>query len=176
MTAIDSDRLALDTFSQPRDRGAAKRLRLLAVVDGSECTNRIVDFLIAFGEGRAVTEVVILNVQTKRGDARLRGYQTFKEEEINDRLLNELAYPIVNSVSKRLGAAGITCLSKVAIGDPLTMISRCALENGCDAIVVGKRFRTGVGSIIPSLLRLWLESRVTLKLVALAPASVVVVK
>lgn len=176
MTALGSDKPALNIFSQSRDSKAAKRLRLLAVVDGSEFTNHIVDFILSFAEGRSVTEVVILNVQTKRADARLRGYQTFKEEEINDRLINEFGYPIVNNVSKRLQAAGITCLSKVAIGDPFAIISECALENECDVIVVGKRFRTGVGGIIPSLLRVWLESRVTLKLVALAPTSVVVVK
>jgi nucleotide-binding universal stress UspA family protein len=167
---MSTDRL-IDTQAN-----SATRQRLLAVVDGSEQTNRIIDYIIAYGHGRKVTEVVILNVQTKRSDARLRGYQSFKEAEVNDRLLNELAYPIVNSVSKRLQAVGITCLSKVAIGDPFTMISKCAAENECNVIVVSKRYRTGIGRLIPSLLRMWLESRTSLKLVALSPTSIVVVK
>jgi nucleotide-binding universal stress UspA family protein len=176
MPANSSDKPTPDTVIQLRGKGAEKRLRLLAVVDGTELTNRIVDFIISFGEGRPVTEVVILNVQSKRADARLRGYQTFKEAEVNDRLLNEVGLPIVNSVSKKLQAAGITCLSKVAIGDPLSVISSCAAENGCDLILVGKRTRTGVGRVIPGLLRMWLESRTALQLVVLAPTSVVVVK
>lgn len=168
------------TSSRPVDFQAvgnhAARQRLLAVVDGSERTNRIVDFIIAYGHGRSLTEVVILNVQTKRDDARLRGYQSFKEAEVNDRILNELAYPIVNSVSKRLQAAGITCLSKVAIGEPFAVITSCAAENQCNVIVVANRSTTGIGRLIPNLLRMWLESRIGLKLVALSPAAVVVVK
>jgi nucleotide-binding universal stress UspA family protein len=171
--AMSSDR-PID--SQGNDDKTIKRQRLLAVVDGSEVTNRIVDFITAYGRGRQVTEVVILNVQTKRADARLRGYQSFKEAEVNDRLLSELAYPIVNSVSKRLQAVGITCLSKVAIGDPITTISKCALENDCNVIVVGERYRTGVGALIPSVLRMWLESRISLELIEHSPAAIVVVK
>jgi nucleotide-binding universal stress UspA family protein len=176
MTANGSDNLTPANVTRFPSKSGAKCLRLLAVVDGTELTNRIVDFIISFGEGRAVTEVVILNVQSKRADARLRGYQTFMEAEINDRLLNDLAIPIVNSVCKKLQAAGITCVSKVAIGDPLSVISDCARENGCNLILVGKRSRTAVGRVIPNLLRMWLESRLALKLVTLAPTSVVVVK
>jgi nucleotide-binding universal stress UspA family protein len=155
---------------------SGKRLRLLAVVDGTECTNRIVDFIIAFSEGRAGTEVVILNVQSKRTDARLRGYQSFKQDEIDDRLINELAMPIVNSVSARLQKVGIICLSKAEIGDPVLTILRCAAENACDLILVGEHSPKGMLGWIPSSIRLWLGSRLALRLIAVSPVSVVVVK
>jgi nucleotide-binding universal stress UspA family protein len=155
---------------------AAKRLRFLAVVDGTEATNRIVDFLIAFGDGGAATEAVILNVQSKRLDARLRGYQDFMKDEIDDRLINELALPILNSVSSRLQKAGILCASKAEIGDPVPTILRCAAENACNAIVVGARPPRGIEGWMPAAVRVWLRSDLALRLIALAPASIVVVK
>lgn len=155
---------------------AAKCLRLLAVVDGTESTNRIVDFITAFGEGRAATEAVVLNVQSKRLDARLRGYQNFKKDEIDDRLINELALPILNSVSSRLEKAGILCVSKAEIGDPVTTILRCAAENACNVILVGAQPPKGIEGWMPNAMRVWLRSDLALRLIALAPASVVVVK
>ena len=130
---------ASDHFQRAARAQVAQRQRLLAVVDGTESTNRIVDFITAYGEGRTVTEAVVLNVQSKRLDARLRGYQDFKQDEIDDRLINELALPIVNSVSSRLEKAGIVCSPKAEIGDPVATILRCAAENACNVILVGAR-------------------------------------
>jgi nucleotide-binding universal stress UspA family protein len=155
---------------------AAKRLRFLAVVDGTESTNRMVDFITAYAEGRAGTEAVVLNVQSKRLDARLRGYQNFKKDEIDDRLINELALPILNSVSNRLEKAGILCLSKAEIGDPVRTVLRCAAENACNVILVGTRPARGIEGWMPSTMRAWLRSDLALRLIALAPASIVVVK
>ncbi|WP_141688318.1 universal stress protein [Bradyrhizobium paxllaeri] len=158
-----------------RIRGA-KCLRLLAVVDSTESTNRIVDFITAFSEGRAATEAVVLNVQSKRLDARLRGYQNFKKDEIDERLINEFAFPILNSVTGRLEKAGILCSSKAEIGDPVTTILRCAAENACNVILVGAQPSKGFDSWLPNTMRVWLRSDLALRLIALAPASIVVVK
>ena len=154
----------------------AKRLRFLAVVDGTEATNRIVDFIVAFGEGRSATEAVILNVQSKRFDARLRGYQNFKKDEIDDRLINDLALPILNSVSGRLQKAGIVCVSKAEIGDPVATILRCAAENACNVILVGAQPPKGIEGWMPELVRGWLRSDLALRLIARGAASIVVVK
>ena len=153
-----------------------QRQRLLAVVDGTESTNRIVDFITAYGDGRSTTEAVVLNVQSKRLDARLRGYQDFKQDEIDDRLINELALPLVNSVSSRLEKAGIVCSPKAAIGDPVATVLRCAAENACNVILVGARPSKGIEGWMPHPIRAWLRSDLALRLIALAPASVVVVK
>jgi nucleotide-binding universal stress UspA family protein len=168
----------LSTFGNAKQLAGvhgARPLRFLAVVDGSESANRIVDFLMAFGEGRAGTEVVVLNVQSKRADARLRGYQSFKQEEIDDRLIREFGLPIVNSVSARLQKAGMVCLSRAEIGDPVQTILSCAAENACDAILVGGPPR-GMPSWIPLSIRVWLGSQLALRLIAVAPTSIVVVK
>ncbi|MCA6114677.1 universal stress protein [Bradyrhizobium sp. WSM 1738] len=176
MTALGN---GAPTFSNSQSAArvrAAKLLRLLAVVDGTESTNRIVDFITAFSEGRAATEAVVLNVQSKRLDARLRGYQNFKKDEIDDRLINELALPILNSVTSRLEKAGILCSSKAEIGDPVTTILRCAAENACNVILVGAQPSKALDSWMPDTMRAWLRADLALRLIALAPASIVVVK
>jgi nucleotide-binding universal stress UspA family protein len=115
---------------------ATRGMRFLAVVDGSERTNRIVDFVASIAQGKDSVEAIILNVQDRHYEARLRGYQSFKKDEIEDRLINDVGLPIVNAVSKRLGKVGVVCLSKVKIGDPLPIILRCAAEDKCDVIVL----------------------------------------
>lgn len=176
MTELGHRASASDHFQGVARARAASRLRLLAVVDGTESTNRIVDFITAYSEGRSTTEAVVLNVQSKRLDARLRGYQDFKQDEIDDRLINELALPILNGVSGRLEKAGIRCSSKAEIGDPVTTILRCAAENACNVILVGAQPPKRIEGWLPTTIRAWLRSDLALQLMALAPASIVVVK
>lgn len=111
-------------------------LRLLAVVDGSARTNRVVQFIVSLARCRASLDVVILNVQSKRQDMRLRGYQSFKQHEIDDRLVNEIGLPIVTSVSRRLTQEGIRNGTRIRIGEPVDAILQCAAEERCDAIVI----------------------------------------
>jgi nucleotide-binding universal stress UspA family protein len=109
-------------------------LKILAAVDGSESTNGVVEYLTARGAG---SEIVILNVQTKSDDWRLRGYGSFKEKDVNARLIDDLGRPIVRGVGRRFQKAGLPHRERVEIGDPAETIIRCAAEEGCDLIVVG---------------------------------------
>ena len=154
---------------------ATRGMRFLAVVDGSERTNRIVDFVAAIAQGKDNVEAIILNVQDRHYEARLRGYQSFKKDEIEDRLINDVGLPIVNGVAKRLGKAGIVCLSKVKIGDPLPIILRCAAEDRCDVIVLADPQ--------PQYMRRWIRtmglplvSALIARVIAAALVPVVVVK
>ena len=169
----------LETLTSARheaSRRAARSLRFLAVVDGSECTNRIVDFILAVAPRKDATEVVILNVQDRHFDARLRGYQSFKKEEIEDRLVNELGLPIVNSVNSRLQKAGVVSFAKVRIGDPVPTILRCVAEDNCDVIVIGKSRPRGLRRWIRAVTGLRLASSLAFRLISAAPTPVVVVK
>ena len=100
----------------PRSKQVPAPLRLLAVVDGTERTNRVIDYIVALAQGRDAIEVIVLNVQTKREDARLRGYQSFKQDEVDDRLINDLGAPVVGGASRWLDQARIQHRSKVLIG------------------------------------------------------------
>jgi nucleotide-binding universal stress UspA family protein len=147
-------------------------LRLLAVVDGSERTNRVIDYIVTLAQGREAIEVLLLNVQSKSHDARLRGYQTFRESEVDDRLINDLGAPIVGSASRMLDKVHIQHRSKVLIGDPVQTILRCAAEEDCDSIVIGNHRSKGITGLISATL----GSSPVLRLLAIASIPVVVVK
>jgi nucleotide-binding universal stress UspA family protein len=150
--------------------------RLLAVVDGSERTNRVVDYLASIGQRGEAIEVVILNVQEKPADGRLRGYQSFKRNEIEDRLINDLGGPIVTSVSRRLEQAGIRNVGKVRIGEPVQEILGCAAEDRCDAVVVGDPRATIFQRWLVDMTGLSAGWSIAARVVLLAEVPVVVVK
>ena len=156
----------------PRARKVPAPLRLLAVVDGTERTNRVIDYIVTLAQGREAIEVLLLNVQSKSHDARLRGYQTFMESEVDDRLINDLGAPIVGSASRMLDKVQIQHRSKVLVGEPVQTILRCAAEEDCDSIVVGDRRPEGMSGWISATLR----SRPIWRLLAAANTPVVVVK
>ena len=160
----------------PRAKKVPAPLRLLAVVDGTERTNRVLDYIVTLAQGRDAIEVIVLNVQTKREDARLRGYQSFKQDEVDDRLINDLGAPIVGSASRLLDKVSIQHRSKVLIGEPVQTILRCAAEEDCDSIVIGERRPEGIRRWISATAGLTLGSSPVLRLLAAAKTPVVVVK
>jgi nucleotide-binding universal stress UspA family protein len=158
-----------------RPSTAATRLptRILAVVDGTEQTNRVVEYLASLAASGGAIEVVAINVQTKRED-RLRGYESFKQHEIDDRLINDLGMPIVSGVSRRLEKAGIPTQIRIDIGDPIDTILRRSTQEHSDAIVIGEPK--------PGALRRWFArtlgvvSGTAAMLSALSKVPVIVVK
>ena len=120
-----------------RSKQLPSPLRLLAVVDGTERTNRIVNYVLAAAQAAGTPQIVVLNVQEKREDGRLRGYQSFKKDEI-DNLMNERGRSVVTSVSQ-VQAGGLAASCKVKIGRPVSTILRCAVEERCHVIVRRKR-------------------------------------
>jgi nucleotide-binding universal stress UspA family protein len=172
----DASRPGFAAARQSADQAAANRLRFLVVVDGHECTNRVVDFVTTVAGERNGTEAVVLNVQDLRGNARLRGYESFEREEIEDRLINEFGGPIVNSVSTWLQKAGVLAVPTVKVGDPVPTILDCAAENACDAIVIGEPRLKGFRGWIASVTRLPLVSLRLHQLMIRSVKPLVVVK
>ena len=111
---------------------------ILIAVDGSERTGRVLEFLIGLSESGLTIEVIVLNVQPKPEDWRLRGYISFKKEEIHDRLVNDLGKPIISSVGRTLDQVGIAHKDRIELGDLVETILRCANEERCNLIVVGE--------------------------------------
>lgn len=125
--------------AQPLAHGPVQNAyRILAVVDGTERTNHVVDFVQSLAARGSPIEVLVLNVQSKRHDHRLRGYQNFKRDEIDGRLINEIGMPIVASVTRRLEKRGIAAQSRVEIGEPDDVIVKCAADEHCDLVVIGE--------------------------------------
>jgi nucleotide-binding universal stress UspA family protein len=159
---------------RPAKAGARPR-RILAAVDGSERTNRIVDYLLSLADSGETIEVVVLNAQPEPEDWRLRGYGSFKQDEVRDRLFNDLGKPIVTSVGRRLERAGISHKERVELGEPAEAILRCAKEEDCDLVLTGEP--------APGPLRKWLARTTGLvfgsvagQVVQLAETPVVIVK
>jgi hypothetical protein len=141
-------------------------VKILAVVDGSVRAADVLEFVIAQVGNRSLSEVVLLNVQPMPEDWRLRGYGSFKQAEIRDRLINDCGRPIVTSAGSRLARAGIAHKVRIEIGEVAETAERCAREEGCNQIVVSEP-RSGalrrwlarqagitIGSVVSQLLEL----------------------
>jgi nucleotide-binding universal stress UspA family protein len=121
--------------------------KVLAVVDNTERSGHVLEYLIALAH-RMPIEVVVLNVQPSPETSRLRGYGSFKLDEIHARLLEDLARPLVRSVVRRLTHAGIPSRERIELGDSVATVLRCAGEEHSDLIMIGEPH--------PSCFRRWL--------------------
>ena len=152
-----------------------RKRRILAVVDGTERTGRVLEYLVSSAIRGQSTEVIVLNVQAEPEDWRLRGYESFMRDQVRDRLLNDLGKPIVRSAGRRLERAGIPHKSRIEIGPAAQTIVRCAVEEGCSLVVLGE---PAIGPI-----RRWLTQAAALtfnavadRVIRLSPVPVVVAK
>jgi nucleotide-binding universal stress UspA family protein len=139
-------------------------LRVLAVVDGTECTGRVTKYLLDLKSRNDAVEVVLLNVQPQPEVGRLRGYGSFRRNEIDDRLINDLGKRVVASAARHLDAASIAHKDRIELGDPVETIVRCADEEKSDLIVLAEPK--------PNVVRQWLMR--TTGLVLHSVASVVI--
>lgn len=114
-----------------------RKRKILAAVGASEPTNRVVEYLMSLAASEPI-EIVVLNVQAQPEDWRLRGYGSFKQDEIRDRLINDLGKPIVASVARKLDQAGIVHKDRIELGEPARTIIQCAEEENCDLVIIGE--------------------------------------
>jgi nucleotide-binding universal stress UspA family protein len=127
---------------QPQERPAvlstALALRVLAVIDGSERTGRVLEYVQTLAENGRPIEVVLLGVVRQPPDGRLRGYGSFKREEIHARLKDMLGQRAVGAAGRRLDQFGIAHEDRIEVGDdPAETVLRVAAEETCGLIVVG---------------------------------------
>jgi nucleotide-binding universal stress UspA family protein len=132
---------SLETPNPPavaRIPGVSRRpLRVLAVIDGSERTGRVIEFALDLApEGRGI-EAILLGVIPDPPDGRLRGYGSFKAKEIHARLKDLVGVRAVAAAARRFEQAGVTHQHRVEVGDPAETILRVAGEETCDVILLG---------------------------------------
>jgi nucleotide-binding universal stress UspA family protein len=127
--------------SQERQRPAAAKLlssKVLVVIDGSERTGRVIEYALSLAqEGRRGFEVVLLGVVPEPADGRLRGYGSFKREEIHARLKGLIGQRAVVAAARRFDQAGVRHKDRIEVGDPAETILRVVAEEGCDEVLVG---------------------------------------
>ena len=153
---------------------ASPGLKVLAVIDGTERTGRIIDYALGLKSRGQGFQVVVLGVVPEPATGRLRGYGTFKQAEIYGGLIDTMRQRAVSAVARRLDQENIAHVDRVEVGDPAATILRVALEEDADLILLGD----GPPDVVQRMLRaigLSLAS-VTGQVVQLATVPVVVVK
>jgi nucleotide-binding universal stress UspA family protein len=155
---------------------ALQPLRVLAVIDGTQQTNRILNYLADLSASGPALEVVLLNVQERRTDARLRGYETFKQLEIDDRLRSEVSAPIVSSAARWLDKANIDVETAIEIGDPLEVILATAAAQRCALIAVGAPNLSGFSRWLVKAAGILVSNSAAARLLAASPIPVAVVR
>lgn len=166
--------LAYADAALAREPKPAALQRVLIVADGSERTNRLVDYCLTLG-AQMPMEVLILNVQPEPEDWRLRGYGSFKRTEIRERLIEDLGQPIVSSVARKLKARGIRHRMRVEIGDPAETVIRVAEEENCELIVLPEPRANAVTRWLARNAGIYLGS-VTAQIVGLSETPVLIAK
>ena len=112
-------------------------LKVLAVIDGSERTGRVIDYarrLKCRGHG---LHVVVLGVVPEPATGRLRGYGSFKQAEVYAGLKERMHQRAVSAVARRLDQEKIAHVDRIEIGDPVATILRVAREEHAELILLG---------------------------------------
>lgn len=109
------------------------------------------------------------NVQSKRDDHRLRGYQSFKRREIDDRLINDVGMPVIASVTRRLEKLGIAAQGRVEIGEPVDVILKRVAEEHCEMVVIGEERSNALCRFLARVLGIVFGSAASLATLAECP-------
>ena len=140
-------------------------MNILLPVDGSDCSNRAVDYLIKqlklYRDG---VEIHLLNVQPPvPGNA-----GAFLGRDAINKYHQEEALKELQGAMSKLDAAGAKYRHHIGVGDPAETIAGYAAEQRCDLILMGTR---GLGSVSNLVL-----GSVATKVIHLSPVPVLLVK
>jgi nucleotide-binding universal stress UspA family protein len=162
------------TIEQRTSEAAGPRLKVLAVIDGTERAGRIIEYALGLQGHSNGLQVVVLGVVQEPATGRLRGYGTFKQAQVYRGLIDAMRRRAVAAVARRLDQQKITHINRVEVGDPAATILRVAREEDVDLILLGNGPPGVVQRMLPSIgLSI---ATVTSQVVQLADVPVVVVK
>ena len=174
MSAMVSLRSPTRAIEERTSEATAPGLKVLAVIDGSERTGRIVDYARGLKSRGHGLQVVVLGVVPEPATGRLRGYGSFKQAEVYGGLKETMRQRAVSAVARRLDQEKIAHVDRVEVGDPVATILRVAREEDADLILLGDGPPGVVQRMLPAIgLSV---ATVTNQVVQLATVPVVVVK
>jgi len=130
---------------------ASPELKVLAVIDGTERTGRIIDYALRLKKHGNILRVVLLGIVPAPPTDRLRGYGTFKQVEIHGWLRDSMRQRSVSAVARRLDHEKIAHVDRVEVGDPAATIVRVAREEGVDLILIGDAPPSIVQRMLPAI-------------------------
>lgn len=152
-----------------------RSLKVLAVIDGSERTGRVIEYALSLAQDGRGIEVVLLGVVPEPPDGRLRGYGSFKRDEIHARLKDVIGQRAVVAAARRLDQASILHKDRIEVGDPAQTILRVASEEDCDVVLLGDAPPGSLQRWLPKVTGLSVAT-VASQVAQLAAVPVIVVK
>ena len=162
------------TIEQRTTEATEPRLKVLAVIDGTERAGRIIEYVAGLQSQGSGLQVVVLGVVQEPATGRLRGYGSFKQAQIYRGLIDTMRQRAVSAVARRLDQEKIAHIDRVEVGDPAETILRVAREENADLILLGESPPGVMQRILPTI-GLSLATLVS-QVVQLADVPVVVVK
>ena len=172
MTSLQSNG---HTGSQRTTNATARPTKLLVVVDGSERAGRVIEYALGLVPNGKHREIVLLGIVRQLDTARLRGYGSFKQEQINAHLKDAHGRRFTSAAAKRFDQAGVAHKDRIEVGDPVETILRVASEEKCDLILVADAPGGAVQRWLPKAIGLSLAT-VAGQVAQQAAVPVVVVK
>ena len=131
------------------------RTKVLLAVDGSDCSDRAVEYLIAFALGNGPLDLHLVNVQPPIDSGHARMFVSDDDIQTYHREEGEKALELARD---RLDAAGLSFDWHVLVGHAARVIARYAKDHDFDRIVMGTHGRTGLkellmGSVAQNVIR-----------------------
>jgi nucleotide-binding universal stress UspA family protein len=141
-------------------------LKMLVPVDGSESSNRCIDFFLRKIDWyREPVEAHLLNVQPPIVSGNVTMF--IKREQLEDYYRDE-GLKALASARRKLDAAKVRYVYHVSVGEPADTIAKYARDQHCDQICMGTR---GMGRVSGMLM-----GSVATKVIHLADVPVLLVK
>jgi nucleotide-binding universal stress UspA family protein len=120
-------------------------MKCLVPVDGSECSRRAVEHMIAMARSGTTPEIHLIHVSPPVADWEVRSF--LKDAEIAD-LQRQEGEAELAPARALLDSAGLVFSAQVAAGPIAQTIARYADELSCDCIVMGTQGRGGLSQIL----------------------------
>jgi nucleotide-binding universal stress UspA family protein len=121
-------------------------MKILLAVDGSDCSLRAVDHLIAHCAWfSAMPEIHVLHVHAPIPIGRVQAH--IGSEALHAYYLEE-SQAILQGAQSRLDAAGLFHTTHIHVGQSAEVIAKIAAELGCELIVMGGHGRSGLAGLI----------------------------
>jgi nucleotide-binding universal stress UspA family protein len=163
------------TTTRQTTTSAVHPMKVLVVIDGAEQTGRVIEYALKLAEHGRTLNVVLLGIIRDRPDGRLRGYGSFKREEIHSHLKERMEQRAIGAAGRRFDQVGIVHKDRIEIGEPAETILRVAQEEDVSTILVGDAPSGVIERWLPKVLGLSPATTAT-QVARLAAVPVVVLK
>lgn len=148
MVSIQSHAAVLPERSS---RAGTLPLKVLVVVDGSERTGRMIEYLSNLASHGRPLRLVLLGVAPAPATGRLRGYGSFKRDEIHGWLKEDVRQRAISAVARRMDQEHIAHSERIEVGDPAEAALRVAGEEGVDMILLAEAPAGAVQRLLPAI-------------------------